>query len=69
MIPHTMLTLEGDDRDTVYPLLIINSEEVDLDAELSKLSETYNSALSNVIDEGILQEADLKPEGFDYYTR
>lgn len=67
--PHTMLTLEGDDRDTVYPLLIINSEEVDIDAELSKLSETYNSALSNALDEGLLEEADLKPEGFDYYTR
>lgn len=67
--PHTMLTLEGDDRDTVYPLLIINSGEVDLDDELSKLSETYNSALSNAIDEGLLEEADLKPEGFDYYTR
>lgn len=67
--PHTYLTLEGDNRDTVYPLLVINSDEVDIDAELAALTERYNSALESAVEEGILNEEDLKPEGFDYYTR
>jgi len=67
--PHSALTLEGDSRDTVYPLLIIQGSSMDMDAELDKLSETYNSALENAVSEGLLEEKDLKPEGFDYYTR
>ena len=67
--PHTALTLEGDDRDTVYPILIIQGDQVDIDAELEKLSETYNNALEKAIEEGILDKADLKPDNFDYYTR
>jgi multiple sugar transport system substrate-binding protein len=66
--PHSVLTLEGESRDDVYPLLIINSD-MDIDAELEKLSATYNSALENAVAEGILSEEDLKPAGFDYYTR
>ena len=67
--PHSVLTLEGDDRNTVYPLLVINSGEVNMDEELSKLSERYNSALEKAVAEGLLKQEDLKPEGFDYYTR
>lgn len=67
--PHSVLTLEGDSRDSIYPLLILQRSEMDIDAELNKLSETYNNALENAIAEGLLDEADLKPEGFDYYTR
>lgn len=66
--PHSLLTLEGDDRDSVYPLLIIN-QDVDIDKELQKLTETYNAALDNAIAEGLLTEEQVKPEGFDYYTR
>lgn len=67
--PHSVLTLEGDSRDTVYPLLIIQGSSMDMDAELQKLSDTYNAALETAVAEGLLNESDLKPEGFDYYTR
>lgn len=69
LTPHTALTLEGDDRDTVYPILIIQGGQVDLDAELEKLSATYNKALEKAIQEGLLNKEDLKPAKFDYYTR
>lgn len=67
--PHSSLTLEGDSRDTVYPMLIIQGDSMDMDAELQKLSDTYNAALEKAVGEGVLDEKDLKPEGFDYYTR
>lgn len=67
--PHSVLTLEGDSRDVVYPLLVIQGDSMDIDEELNKLSETYNAALDKAIADGLLNEADLKPEGFDYYTR
>ena len=69
IIPNSVLTLEGDSRDVVYPLLILQSGSMDIDAELQKLTDTYNSALKNAVAEGLLNEADLKPEGFNYYTR
>lgn len=67
--PHSVLTLEGDNRDDIYPLLILQSDSMNIDAELQKLTETYNAALENAVAEGLLEEKDLKPEGFDYYTR
>lgn len=67
--PHSALTLEGDSRDTAYPLLIIQGDSSKMDGELMKLSDTYNAALKNAVNEGLLKESDLKPEGFDYYTR
>ena len=67
--PSNYLTLEGDSRDVVYPLLVIQGDAMDIDAELAALSETYNAALDNAIAEGLLDPADLQPEGFDYYTR
>jgi len=67
--PHSVLTLEGDSRDTIYPLLIIQGSSMDIDTELQKLSDTYNIALKKAIAEGLLNEEDLKPEDFSYYTR
>lgn len=67
VVPSQVITLEGDNRETVYPLLVI--EGGDIGGELNKLSETYNKALDQAIAEGLLNEADLKPNGFDYYTR
>ncbi|HIW20917.1 MAG TPA: extracellular solute-binding protein, partial [Candidatus Dorea intestinavium] len=67
--PHTVLTLEGDSRDKVYPTLIIDGDSAEMDTELKKLSETYNNALQKALDEGLLKEEDIKPAGFDYYTR
>lgn len=65
--PHSYLTLEGDNRDSVYPLLIITGEN--LEQELAKLSDTYNKALAVAIEEGKINEEDLSPAGFDYYNR
>lgn len=67
--PSTLLTLEGDSRDVIYPLLIIQGSELDLDAELAALSETYNNALEEALAEGLLTEEQIKPEGFSYFTR
>lgn len=67
VVPSNVLTLEGDSRETVYPLLIIEGN--DIEGQLNKLSETYNNALEQAVAAGILKEEDLKPAGFDYYTR
>ena len=67
--PHSVLTLEGDGRDIIFPMLIIQGESMDIDAELQKLSDTYNAALEKAVEEGLLNIQDLKPEGFDYFTR
>ena len=40
-----------------------------IEKELQKLSDSYNAALDKAIEQGVLDESDLKPEGFDYYTR
>lgn len=69
VIPSTLLTLEGDSRDAVYPLLIIQGDSMDIDKELEALSDTYNAALDNALAEGLLTEEEIKPEGFDYRTR
>lgn len=65
--PHSYLTLEGDNRDVVYPMLIITGENIE--QELNKLSETYNAALDAAIEEGKLSEEMINPEGFSYYNR
>lgn len=67
--PHTVLTLEGDSRDVVYPILVIQGDKVDIDKELDELTERYNKALDDAIDEGLLNPDDLIIDGFDYYTR
>lgn len=67
VIPSQMLTLEGDSRESVYPMLIIGN--IDMDSELQKLSDTYNKALEVAIAEGTLSQSDLTPDGFDYMTR
>lgn len=67
--PSTLLTLEGDSRDVVYPMLVIQGAYMDLDAELDALSETYNAALEQAIADGLLTQEQLQPEGFSYYTR
>ena len=69
VIPSTLLTLEGDSRDAVYPLLIIQGDSMEIDKELEALSDTYNAALDNALAEGLLTEEEIKPEGFDYLTR
>lgn len=69
VIPSTLLTLEGDDRNSVYPLLVIQGDSMDIDAEMQKLSDTYNAALEKAVSQGTLKESDIKPDGFDYYTR
>ena len=51
----------------VYPILVIEGK--DIEKELQKLSDSYNAALDKAIEQGVLDESDLKPEGFDYYTR
>lgn len=67
VIPSQMLTLEGDSRESVYPILIIGNS--DMDSELQKLSATYNKALEVAITDGTLTQSDLTPDGFDYMTR
>jgi multiple sugar transport system substrate-binding protein len=67
VVPSKVLTLEGDDRNAVYPLLVMDGSN--MEAQLNKLTETYNKALSQAIADGLLKEADLKPAGFSYYTR
>ena len=42
---------------------------MDIDAEMQKLSDTYNAALEKAVSQGTLKESDIKPDGFDYYTR
>ena len=65
--PHTYLTLEGDNRDSIYPLLIIEGKNIE--EQLQKLSDTYNKALEVAVQEGKLKPEDLAPSGYDYYTR
>lgn len=67
--PHTSLTLEGDDRNAVYPLIVIQGDTMNVDNELKKLSDTYNAALDKALQEKLLNASDIKPDGFDYYKR
>ncbi|RHP29074.1 ABC transporter substrate-binding protein [Lachnotalea sp. AF33-28] len=67
VVPSQKITLEGDSREVVYPILVIEGK--DIEKELQKLSDSYNAALDKAIEQGVLDESDLKPEGFDYYTR
>lgn len=67
--PHLALTLEGDGREAVYPLLVIQGDSMNIDEELSKLSDTYNKALDKAVEEGVFTQEQLKPANFDYYTR
>ena len=69
VIPSTVLTLEGDDRNAVYPLIVIQGDTMDVDGELQKLSDTYNAALDKAVAGGILTAEEIKPAGFDYFTR
>lgn len=69
VIPSTVLTLEGDDRNAVYPLIVIQGDSMDVEGELNKLSDTYNAALDKALAEGILTGEGIKPAGFDYFTR
>lgn len=70
--PHRIISLEGDNRDAVLNTLFVaalDGANPDVDAALNDLTERYNAALDRAVADGLLTQEDIKPEGFDYFTR
>lgn len=70
--PHKFITLEGEDRNTVFNRLIANAFDGDrsgIDEAIEDLNTRYNAALEKALADGALTEEQVKPEGFDYFNR
>jgi multiple sugar transport system substrate-binding protein len=70
--PHKFITVEGDDRNTVFTKLLASAFDGDnsgFDEAISDLNTRYNDALKKALEKGVITQNDLQPKGFDYFNR
>lgn len=69
---HYVLSLEGDNRDKVFTSIFlrrVNGEQVDMEKEIKRLNDRYNSALEKAIKENFITREDIKIPGFKLENR
>ena len=69
--PFKFIQLEGDNSETVFgnQFTLAIDGKGDIDAAIEDLTNRYNAALDKALESGALTQEEIKPEGFDYYTR
>lgn len=69
--PFKFIQLEGDNSETVFgnQFTLAIEGKGDIDAAIDDLTNRYNAALDKALESGALTQEEIKPEGFDYYTR